>query len=89
MRRLETVANAAQLPLDDDHDALRQLRAELDRFAAATDGATVSGRIPVPELRCVIEYVLPGRRSLGHYVRVTSADPRRRAQLQQQQRRRR
>lgn len=66
----ETLENFERLQVDPDHPAAQELRAALARFEAASDGVTVSGRVELPDHRCVIEYFLPGRRVQRQCVRI-------------------
>jgi hypothetical protein len=65
----EVIKNLKQLPVDDDTcEGVKKLREVLEVFKTSEKGH-FKGSIPITELNAVIEYELPSRRILKHYIR--------------------
>lgn len=68
----ETLTKLGSMPVsDEDEKAVREV---MESYCSLSCGKTLMGEIELPSLEAKIEYNLPGRRILAHYVKMSRLD---------------
>lgn len=67
----EALQSLCRLQIDEDHPAVLELKSAIERFRGLERGR-IHGQAEVPEMKCLLEYELPTRRIMRHWVRCTS-----------------